>query len=609
MIEGYEDTAYFSYACLALAQLLEASHGPDNEIRSLYTRAGADSATPRVAAEALFRLGDVAYKAGDFRASADAYRTLLSTYPEDRRAAEAQLQAAWSYYHGGRHESAQAMAARALLAVSGTGRFDWLYLLANCQRSTGQTAAALASYQKLLNEFPDQDRTPSVAYERLLVLFEQGDDEQVLAQGRTLTPPPEVVEDHHWLLAEAATRSGRTAEAMNWLTRIMETFPGSARTPLAIFRLARLQQEQGNLQAAAARYVSLIAANPDSTLVPDALFAAAYCRLSDEDYAGAIGLLDRLLVEHPAFAQREDAAYQKALAELKMEDDAAAKKSLSGLLREFPQGPYAPEAAYWSGVLLERAGQIHEAETRFRSALERQNDNAFRERAMLRLSAVLQKQEKFDEAARLLTDLLGTSIQKEMPPSLLEWLSRYLLAGEALPDAGRAAAALVGQGGSSAWRQIGHYLAGESAAGGGDRDAAVSAYQSSIAESASTREGVLAALALGDLSLDATSFSEAETYFTRAVELAKDPDMIDVRARSYFGLGMAAQGRQDWEEAARRFMSVGILFDDEVIAPEALYRASRAFARTGREEDRTRTITELRDRYPESAWTKKVDEE
>ena len=77
---------------------------------------------------------------------------------------------------------------------------------------------------------------------------------------------------------------------------------------------------------------------------------------------------------------------------------------------------------------------------------------------------------------------------------------------------------------------------------------------------------------------------------------------MDIRARSYFGLGRAAEMGEDWNRAARYYLGVGILFDDPEITPESLHRAAIALGRAGRNEERARALEELKERYPK--WEK-----
>jgi TolA-binding protein len=78
--------------------------------------------------------------------------------------------------------------------------------------------------------------------------------------------------------------------------------------------------------------------------------------------------------------------------------------------------------------------------------------------------------------------------------------------------------------------------------------------------------------------------------------------LISFRAKSYYGLGQVAAGREQWEQAARYYMSVAVLFDDPQLTPECLFRAAEAFGKIGREEDRTKALEELKTRYPDSRW-------
>jgi TolA-binding protein len=63
---------------------------------------------------------------------------------------------------------------------------------------------------------------------------------------------------------------------------------------------------------------------------------------------------------------------------------------------------------------------------------------------------------------------------------------------------------------------------------------------------------------------------------------------------------------KDFEKAARYFMSVAILYDDGGTTPECLYEAAMAYGSSGNRDAFRKTIEELRQKYPESPWTKKL---
>jgi tetratricopeptide (TPR) repeat protein len=184
----------------------------------------------------------------------------------------------------------------------------------------------------------------------------------------------------------------------------------------------------------------------------------------------------------------------------------------------------------------------------------------------------------------------------------MEWLARYQLEQKAWTDASSAAAALVAGTKDPPWWQIGWYLAGVGHLGGGRKEEARDAFERALKVAADTREGVEAAVQLGLLALGDEDHEAATVAFGKAAERATGEDFIDIRARSYYGLGRAAEMRGDWEEASRYYLGVAVLFDNENLVPEALFRAAEAFDKIGKQAERAKTLEELRERYPGSPW-------
>jgi TolA-binding protein len=80
---------------------------------------------------------------------------------------------------------------------------------------------------------------------------------------------------------------------------------------------------------------------------------------------------------------------------------------------------------------------------------------------------------------------------------------------------------------------------------------------------------------------------------------------LPVRARAYAGIARALKAQGDLPGAAKHFLSVAVLFDDAVLAPECLYEAAEAFRLSGRKADAAKVTDELLERYPQSDWAKK----
>jgi hypothetical protein len=59
-------------------------------------------------------------------------------------------------------------------------------------------------------------------------------------------------------------------------------------------------------------------------------------------------------------------------------------------------------------------------------------------------------------------------------------------------------------------------------------------------------------------------------------------------------------------EAAKRFYSVAILFDDGQLVPECLYEAAVEYKLAGLTNESSRAALELKQRFPGSGWLQKL---
>jgi TolA-binding protein len=95
--------------------------------------------------------------------------------------------------------------------------------------------------------------------------------------------------------------------------------------------------------------------------------------------------------------------------------------------------------------------------------------------------------------------------------------------------------------------------------------------------------------------------------FDEAARLAEDAQVlqpegrINAEARILAGRIHAARG--DHAEAARAFMTVAVLYDDETLSPEALRRAVAAYRRSQNSLEAEKALEELRRRYPAAEAT------
>jgi TolA-binding protein len=125
-----------------------------------------------------------------------------------------------------------------------------------------------------------------------------------------------------------------------------------------------------------------------------------------------------------------------------------------------------------------------------------------------------------------------------------------------------------------------------------DAVAAINHYLETATDPAERAQGfiVLSSAQLGTKDLDPATKSAEET-------LTLQPEGR-LNAEGRMLLGDIESARGNYENAARSYMSVAVLYEDPEVTPRALQHAYEAFQKAGNEPQATKTLSELKTRFP-----------
>ena len=596
---------FHSYALLKLGSLYEDEARALQMYESVLERPASD----RVAAEALFQMAELHFRRKDYKQSADAYRKLLNGYASDPRAEEARLQAAWASHNAGLYAEALRNTEETLSTRPAERAADWLYLKANCERQLLRNEEAVKTYAKLLEDFPAGRFADAARYERALTFYRMGQFQSAVDQALMVSREAGIMQDVYWLLAESYAALKRNDEAVQYYRLITAEFPESEVARDATYRLAYNLQIRGDFKEAARQFQTVAEKFPDSPLAPQALFASGYCLSRAELHADAVRDWSALIAGYPADPRVEEAVFQKAMGEIRLERNDDALATLRELRRRYPESGHTAEAYYWEGTLLKGAGMLQDAEDAYRQALKVGPDKEIEREANFNLAMVLYKLERFEQAADLFQQLLTSPLSGRLAPSLAEWLAEFQYDRQKYDEAMAAARFLIEKTKDTTWQQSGWCLLGRVHLAAGREEEAEDALSRALELGGKSRFAAEAALRLGDVRYKGAVYDAADGYYARAASLSSSDALLAVRARAYLGLGRTALAREQYDKAARYFMSVAVLFEDDELVPESLYRAAEAFGMGGKPEERGKALGELVDRYPDSTWAAKANEE
>jgi TolA-binding protein len=508
------------------------------------------------------------------------------------------------------------------------------YALATAQERLGQLPEAVATLEKMLAEFPtcalqSEARFALAEYlcrlkqpQRALPLLEElaasgnPTDKLLYRLGwvrfdlgqfePALDPFTRLADLDSAFAAEAAYMAGRAAEQLRAAERAIGFYEkAAAKTPpnefteKALFRLGILYS--GDQAAAnAERYRQLF---PQGEHAADLRLKLAESCFAQGDVDTAMKHYSDMLQAGLAEALQASANYGLGWCLLKKErlDEAAASfaKVPTGKLDD----PVAADALLQRGEIAYRQQQYEPARAIFEQLKEQPAPRG--ERALYMLGWCCRRLNDNAAATASFRALVTQFPQSSFAVDAAMRLAEGLVAGGTAAEAGAVLkAALERTPASKEQEEDLLHLYCDALIAAEDWQAALTWNRTLAERFPDSKRAYLVALRLGLASKAVGLLDDAEKYFQETV--AKT-DTIEA-AQAQFNLGAVCFSRQQYLDAAKSFLRVEMVYDYGDLAPKSLYHAVDAFRRGGDTERATLYVQKLKEKYPDSPWTKKAQE-
>jgi TolA-binding protein len=554
----------------------------------------ASSKDPRIAEEALFFAGMISYGERRWRDSAMLFRRLSAKFEGSKRITQARPFAAWSEYLSGNYSEALTLA----VFLRDDGDEDGSYLVAASLRMLNRLSDSIEAYDFALTKYPNGKYANREWFEKLLIFASMKNNAEVLKLLATKVSPGDDIKDRAWSIGcEAAIAVTNMTLAIEYAKRV-SNMEKSPLAPNATHRLAWLYENQGDFKSSSATYRMMAEKWPENKMAPQALFLAGVNETKANNSAQARANWTRLLERYPDSPFASDALFFRAMEEVKKKEFRLASSSLRELIKRFPDTPKKSEAYYWIGMSSKMIDDIPEAEKNFREALKYSPTPEFTREIKLELAFILKSRGQDVEAANIFAELMETKAVDRLTPARLAWTSEALLSVSNFTSALKAAEILEKRNSDPTWNQIGAYLAGCSEFSMGHKDAAVAAWERSLATGARTSSGAMAALRLGQTQIGLGKFSEAHKNLSDAVSRADSSELIGLRVKAYASLAENEETRGDADAALKYHLVVGTLFDDPELVPKSMLAAAQIMRAQGKIDEANKLLEEMKTRYP-----------
>jgi TolA-binding protein len=593
----YRDAARLSLAYFAL------ENNQKQQAFDLFSQLGTDAVKPAVKAEALTRAGILAADLKQKENADQLFKAAIALNAEGKWKQIAELEQMKLQYEGDKFSQVLDSYAKSTNSLGDETRPSVMLLVANSYRQLGKQQKALELYNQLIHIYSNTPEAYDARYQRLVSLDAIKDPSLVAEVDSYLaTAPSRDRADKAKLLKAQTLFQQRRFEAAGRLyleltnSSLADQYKADCYYA-AGFSFLQLNDNQSAIHA----FTGLIDKFPKHRMTSKALLKRALLYQEAKNLPAALNDFNKIITDYPASAETESALLQKGLTLGQQAQYPQMTATFRELLKNYPNSTGAAQANYWIGWAAFEGKHFEEAIAPLSKA-RNLNPDEFAEKTTLRLILCYQNLRRKTEAAKEVDGFIQKDPQRiSMVLDVCRWLGSEFYNENNFEQAAKyfglmtknTEPAKVDKG---IWLNYAKSL--NDLKNYQDATGAIDHYLELATDPAERAQGflVLSSVQLGAKDLDSATKSAEQT-------LSLQPEgRLNAEARMSIGDIEAARG--NYENAARSYMSVALLYEDPEVTPRALEHAYEAFQKAGNEPQATKTLSELKSRFPN--YTMKV---
>lgn len=466
-------------------------------------------------------------------------------------------------------------------------------LVANATRLAEDYTRALSLYSRIVELFPDSPQANEAQFQRLVCLFRLKDPNlsTELQQFLATAPRAQELAQAQLLLAETYFQNSQWESAAEAYSKIRIQDLPPALQPDAAYKLAWCLARANKHSEAVKAYSDFLEKFPKHELEDQALTGRGISQLQLGNHANAIRDFDRVLQKSPPSPQRELALLNRALAHGSLQQNDRMRADFEQLIAEFPNSQARAQAEFWIGYSKFEAKDYRGSLDHLRKAREL-DEATYGPRASLRILLANYYLEDVEATA---TEVETGKIEN-IPPEIFQWLGfKFFESGNA-EKAEKYLTKLSENQSLAPPPSVYSHLA-QAQLKLGKFDAALASAKKYEELAMDPAERAKAKLLQSEAALGKREFDRALAY-ARDAQMLQPEGRINAEARMAQGKALLEQGNVG--EAAKTFLAIAVLYDDELLTPQALRSAASAFRKAGDETEAQKAEAELAKRYPTS---------
>jgi TolA-binding protein len=587
----YRDAARLSVAYFALES------NDKQQAFELFQGLANDAAKPVVKAEAMTRAGILAEDLKKRDQAEQLFKSTIALNAEGKWKQIAQLELMKLEYDADKFSQILDSYAKNLNALGDETKPGVLLIVANSYRQIGKHQKALEIYNQLLRQYSATPEAVDARYQRLLSLDQLRDPNLPKeADAFLATSPSRDRQDKAKLLkAQALVQQNEFGLAAKlYLELVNSSLPDAYKADCyyaAGYAFSQIQDREHAIQA----FTGLIGHYPTYKNVSKAMLKRALLYQETKNYRAALQDFSTIIQNSGGSEERETALLQKGLTLGQQGEYGDMVDCFQQLLKEYPNSNGVAQANYWIGWSAFDQKKYADAvaplvEARKRSPAE------YDEKVSLRLIFCYQTLNRpLDAAQEVDAFVHNDSKRVSLVADACRWLGGVFYDNKRYANAAKYLNLITKNLDKTAFdKGVWLTLANADVQLQAFADAipAANNYLEQVSDPGDRARGFIA---LSTAQLGAKHFDDATRAAEQALNLQPEGRL---NAEARMCVGEVEFGRGNYENAAKSYLSVAVLYEDPEVTPRALEKAYQAFRQAGNQDQASKTLSELKARFP-----------
>ena len=339
-----------------------------------------------ISSQIAYSKGYCHFNLGSYDNAAYNFSEFLQKYPDDKRATDAKLRLADSYF-GSKNFSASSRIFKELFKSKGFSTSDpyTYYQYAQALFKSGESSEAINEFQNLQRNFPASRYAENSLYTVGWIKFQRGD----------------------------------FYEAIDDYKNILQVYKKSDLAPIIYYSIGDAYFNLEQYDSAIVNYRKVITSYPSSDYVFDAVNGIQYSYVAMGKPDLAVSLIDNFVEQNPKLKFSDQLYFKRGEIYYSLRDYKNAKTSYQEFVAKFPNSSFVSEAYYWLGKSAQNLNEFDEAAFYYNKVFESYPNSESAAVSVIELGKIYEANENYEAVIKLFD---GASSRLKDSPRLPEIL-------------------------------------------------------------------------------------------------------------------------------------------------------------------------------------------